>query len=438
MNRKKEPFREQDIQATFYNKYGESKKVAEPQFDRRVFLVVLDSLGIGRAPDAALFGDEGTNTLASIALSDRFDIPNLTRLGYLSIPGVAEDIGERRGNGKTIALPKEPDGAFGRLTERSNGKDTTVGHWEIAGIVSPVPLPVYPDGFPDEIIGKFEKRIGHKILCNKPYSGTQVIRDYGREHMKTKRPIVYTSADSVFQIAAHEEIIPLQKLYEYCKIARDILTGDHPVGRVIARPFVGEYPNFVRTSNRHDYSVLPPAKTVLDLLSERGWDVISVGKIVDIFAGSGITSSVRTTGNTDGISRLLEMVKGDFSGLCFVNLVDFDSKYGHRNDVDGYAGALAEFDRCLPELLSGLRSDDLLLITADHGCDPGNPSTDHSRETVPLLAAGPRVRPGADIGIRETFADIAMTVADYFGMESKARQCLSGTSFLDSIERERK
>lgn len=411
----------------------EFQDFTEPNPNRRVFLVVLDSLGIGRAPDAALFGDEGTNTLASIALSDRFEIPNLTRLGLLSIPGVAGDIVERRGDGKATALPQKPEGAFGRLTERSNGKDTTIGHWEIAGIVSPTPLPVYPDGFPDEVISEFERRVGRKVLCNRPYSGTEVIREYGREHIGTGALIVYTSADSVFQIAAHEEIVPLQELYRYCEIAREVLSGEHAVGRVIARPFVGEYPDYVRTSNRHDYSLPPPAPTILDLLSDKGADVISIGKIFDIFAGKGITSSIRTSGNADGVGRLIDAMQDDFAGLCFINLVDFDSKYGHRNDVDGYAGALSEFDRALPAILLGLGENDLLLITADHGCDPGNPSTDHSRETVPLLAGGPGIRSGADIGIRESFADIAMTIAEYLGVKEEASTVLAGTSFLKEI-----
>ena len=411
----------------------EFRDFTEPNPNRRVFLVVLDSLGIGRAPDAALFGDEGTNTLASISSSDRFVIPNLTRLGLLSIPGVAGDIGARRGDGKAPAFPKDPEGAFGRLTERSNGKDTTIGHWEIAGIVSPTPLPVYPDGFPDEVISEFERRVGRKVLCNRPYSGTEVIREYGREHIGTGALIVYTSADSVFQIAAHEEIVPIQELYRYCEIAREVLSGEHAVGRVIARPFVGEYPDYVRTSNRHDYSLPPPAPTILDLLSDKGADVISIGKIFDIFAGKGITSSIRTSGNADGVGRLIEAMQDDFSGLCFINLVDFDSKYGHRNDVDGYAGALSEFDRALPAILLGLGENDLLLITADHGCDPGNPSTDHSRETVPLLAGGPGIRSGADIGIRDTFADIAMTIAEFLGVKEEASTVLAGTSFLKEI-----
>lgn len=411
----------------------EFRDFSETNSNRRVFLVVLDSLGIGRAPDAALFGDEGTNTLASIALSDRFEIPNLTRLGLLSIPGVAGDIVERRGDGKATALPQKPEGAFGRLTERSNGKDTTIGHWEIAGIVSPTPLPVYPNGFPDEVISEFERRVGRKVLCNRPYSGTEVIREYGREHIGTGALIVYTSADSVFQIAAHEEIVPIQELYRYCEIAREVLSGEHAVGRVIARPFVGEYPDYVRTSNRHDYSLPPPAPTILDLLSDKGADVISIGKIFDIFAGKGITSSIRTSGNADGVGRLIEAIQDDFSGLCFINLVDFDSKYGHRNDVDGYAGALSEFDRALPVILLGLGENDLLLITADHGCDPGNPSTDHSRETVPLLAGGPGIRSGANIGIRESFADIAMTIAEYLGVKEEASTVLAGTSFLKEI-----
>ena len=411
----------------------EFQDFTEPNPNRRVFLVVLDSLGIGRAPDAALFGDEGTNTLASIALSDRFEIPNLTRLGLLSIPGVAGDIVERRGDGKATALPQKPEGAFGRLTERSNGKDTTIGHWEIAGIVSPTPLPVYPDGFPDEVISEFERRVGRKVLCNRPYSGTEVIREYGREHIGTGALIVYTSADSVFQIAAHEEIVPIQELYRYCEIAREVLSGEHAVGRVIARPFVGEYPDYVRTSNRHDYSLPPPAPTILDLLSDKGADVISIGKIFDIFAGKGITSSIRTSGNADGVGRLIDAMQDDFAGLCFINLVDFDSKYGHRNDVDGYAKALSEFDRALSVILLGLGENDLLLITADHGCDPGNPSTDHSRETVPLLATGPGVRSGADIGIRDTFADIAMTIAEFLGVKEEASTVLAGTSFLKEI-----
>ena len=411
----------------------EFQDFTEPNPNRRVFLVVLDSLGIGRAPDAALFGDEGTNTLASIALSDRFEIPNLTRLGLLSIPGVAGDIVERRGDGKATALPQKPEGAFGRLTERSNGKDTTIGHWEIAGIVSPTPLPVYPNGFPDEVISEFERRVGRKVLCNRPYSGTEVIREYGREHIGTGALIVYTSADSVFQIAAHEEIVPIQELYRYCEIAREVLSGEHAVGRVIARPFVGEYPDYVRTSNRHDYSLPPPASTILDLLSDKGADVISIGKIFDIFAGKGITSSIRTSGNADGVGRLIDAMQDDFAGLCFINLVDFDSKYGHRNDVDGYAKALSEFDRALSVILLGLGENDLLLITADHGCDPGNPSTDHSRETVPLLATGPGVRSGADIGIRDTFADIAMTIAEYLGVKEEASTVLAGTSFLKEI-----
>ncbi len=322
--------------------------------NKRVFLIVLDSCGIGEEPDAAEYGDEGSNTLAACATSSYFHMPNMQKLGLFNIDGVD-------------CWPKEsaPAGAFARLQEASKGKDTTIGHWEISGIYSPKPLPTYPNGFPADVIQEFEEKTGRRVICNKPYSGTDVIRDYGKEHVETGALIVYTSADSVFQIAAHESVVPLEELYRYCKIAREMLQGEHGVGRVIARPFIGEFPNFSRTSNRHDFSMEPPATTMLDQLSEKGFDVIAVGKINDIFVGKGITESIGTKNNADGIERTLGYLQKDFNGLCFVNLVDFDMLYGHRNDVDGYAKALAYFDEKVPELLAGLRDDDLLMITAD-------------------------------------------------------------------------
>ena len=348
----------------------------------RVFLIVLDSVGIGALPDAVAFGDAGSNTLKSCSGSDRFSLPNLKELGLFNIDGV--DCGE-----KTAA----PQGAVARLSEKSNGKDTTVGHWEIAGVVSEKPLPVFPNGFPEDFLQRFSEKVGCGVLCNLPYSGTKVLEDYGEEHLKTGKLIVYTSADSVFQIAAHEDLVSVKKLYEICETARAMLTGDLAVGRVIARPFVGAPGNFTRTANRHDYSLSAPGETVLDRLKEEGKTVYAVGKIADIFNGRGVTKTVRTKNNAEGIDAALSAMQEDFSGLCFVNLVDFDMLYGHRNDVDGYAAALTYFDSCLPELLHGLRDDDVLILTADHGCDPGTPSTDHSREYIPFLAFGKNVRP---------------------------------------------
>lgn len=375
---------------------------------KRIFLIVLDSVGIGEMPDAAAYGDEGSNTLKAASTSKYFSMPNMKKLGYFNIDGV--DIYEHEAN---------PTGSFARLTEVSKGKDTTIGHWEISGIISPNPLPTYPDGFPQEILDEFSKRTGRGVLCNKPYSGTDVIRDYGEEHMKTGDLIVYTSADSVFQIAAHEEVVPIEKLYEYCQIARDMLQGEHGVGRVIARPFIGEPGNFTRTSNRHDYSLQPPKTTMLDVLKEKGFDVLSVGKIIDIFAEKGITEYVRSVNNEDGINKTIAYMKKDFNGLCFTNLVDYDMLYGHRNDVDGYAKALTYFDERLPELLENLREDDILMITADHGCDPITPSTDHSREYVPLLMVGKPIQSGVNYGTRDSFADIAATVLNYFGITAE-------------------
>lgn len=388
---------------------------------RRVFLVVLDSVGIGALPDAGLYGDEGSNTLAAAAKSGKFFMPNMERLGLFDIEGVKH---LKTGNGI-------PEGAFGRMKEASKGKDTTIGHWEIAGIISERPLPTFPGGFPKELLIAFSERTGRKVLCNKPYSGTEVIRDYGREHMETGALIVYTSADSVFQIAAHEAVVPVEELYRYCEIARELCQGIYGVGRVIARPFEGEYP-FVRTPRRHDFSLTPPKRTMLNILADSGYDVIGVGKINDIFAGSGLTEFVRTSGNEDGIEKMLSYAERDFNGLCFVNLVDFDMKYGHRNDVHGYAEALSYFDAKLPQMLEKLGEQDLLLITADHGCDPSTPSTDHSREYVPVVAAGPMIKKGADIGTRECFADTGATVLDWFGIFGG----IEGTSYRAQIVKE--
>lgn len=373
----------------------------------RVFLIVLDSFGVGNSPDAAAFGDEGSNTFKACFDSGKLNIPNMKKLGLFNIDGV--DFGERE---------KEPLGAYARLVEESAGKDTTIGHWEIAGIISEKPLPVFPDGFPDEVIKEFERRTGRRTLCNKPYSGTEVIKDYGAEHMKTGALIVYTSADSVFQVAANENVVPVKKLYEYCEIARDILKGDYAVGRVIARPFVGTSPeNFARTSNRHDFSLLPPSKTMLDILKDNGKDVLSVGKIIDIFAGQGVTEFVRTVSNADGMIKTAEFEKKDFDGLCFVNLVDFDMKYGHRNDVAGYTNALNEFDIALGDFMKNMRKDDVLMLTADHGCDPSTPSTDHSRECVPLIICGNNVKSG-NLGTRKGFTCIAKTILSMFNLKN--------------------
>ncbi|MBR6635030.1 MAG: phosphopentomutase [Clostridia bacterium] len=349
---------------------------------KRVFLIVLDSFGIGEMPDSASFGDEGSNTLAAISRSEFFKAENLKKLGLFNIDGV--DCCEKTEN---------PIASYGRLSEKSAGKDTTTGHWEIAGLVSKSAMPTFPNGFPHDFIAKFEKATGRKCLCNKPYSGTAVIADYGKEHIKTGALIVYTSADSVFQIAAHEDVVPVDVLYKYCEIAREMLCGDLAVGRVIARPFTGEYPNFIRTSNRHDFSLAPTGKTVLDELKENSFDVISVGKISDIFADVGITEAHRTASNTEGMAKMLELAQKDFNGLCFTNLVDFDMLYGHRNDIDGYAKATAEFDAWLPDFIDKMNDTDLLIITADHGCDPSTSSTDHSREYVPLIIYGKNETP---------------------------------------------
>ena len=386
---------------------------------KRVFLIVLDSCGCGEMPDSADFGDAGSNTLRACTASSRLDIPTLSKMGIFNIDSV--DCG--------TPVPS-PTAAYGRMAEMSRGKDTTIGHWELAGLISPRPLPTFPDGFPADFIQAFEEKTGRKVLCNKPYSGTEVIRDYGREQKETGGLICYTSADSVFQIAANEADIPPEELYRICKIAREMLTGPElGVGRVIARPYTGEYPNYVRTSNRHDFSLLPPAPTLLDELKQAGLATIGVGKIYDIFAGQGITEMVRNKSNADGMEHTLHYAAQDFEGLCFVNLVDFDMLYGHRNDVDGYAAALTEFDGQLRKLLPMLKEDDLLFITADHGCDPSTPSTDHSREHVPLLAYGAKIKAAYNLGTRSTYADLAATVAEYFGVKAN----IAGTSFLREI-----
>ena len=372
---------------------------------KRVFLIVLDSFGIGGAPDAAAFGDEGSNTLAAVLSYSKAPFPNLAKMGLLAIDGEDDQrIIDYKNAQETIP---SPIGSYARVREISAGKDSTVGHWEIAGIISDKAQPTYPDGFPEEVMQALEKATGKEYLCNKPYSGTDVIRDYGEEHMKTGKPIIYTSADSVLQIAAHEEIIPLNELYDICAKAREVMTGDHAVGRVIARPFVGEPGNFTRTANRHDFSLSAPSSTMLDLLKNEGYDVISIGKIFDLFAGRGLTESNPTKGNTDGINKTIEMMDRDFTGLCFTNLVDFDMKYGHRNDIEGYATAMHEFDDALGIILSKLRDDDLLIITADHGCDPSTASTDHSRECIPLLIYGDGYRTPCNMVELSGFNNIA-------------------------------
>ena len=374
---------------------------------KRVFLIVLDSFGIGAMPDSEAFGDVGVNTLAACATSAKLNIPNMVAAGLGNIDGVT-------------CLPKTamPAGAVARLTESSMGKDTTIGHWEISGLVSSNPLPTYPEGFPQEVLDAFEAATGRGVLCNLPYSGTDVIRDYGQEQLSTGKWIVYTSADSVFQLAAHEELIPLEELYDACHKARAILQGKYGVGRVIARPFVGSSETgFKRTANRHDYSLEPPAKTLLDAVKEAGLASIGVGKIYDIFAGRGTTEHVYNKSNADGMNHAMHYAKQDFEGLCFVNLVDFDMQFGHRRDIDGYANALSEFDSWLGGFMEQLGDEDVVMITADHGCDPAyTATTDHTREYVPLLVLGRQVKP-VNLGTRKSFADIAATVAEMLDVQ---------------------
>lgn len=386
---------------------------------KRVFLVVLDSCGVGELPDAADFGDVGSNTLKACFDTGVLKVPNMEKLGLFRIQGNEYGMHEDA---------PEPRGAFGKLAEVSKGKDTTIGHWEIAGLVSERPMPTYPDGFPADLLEEFSRRTGRSVICNKPYSGTDVIRDYGEEHLETGALIVYTSADSVFQVAAHEEKVPVAELYRYCEIARELLAGEHAVGRVIARPFVGEPGNFTRTANRHDFSLLPPKDTLCDLLKKNGRDVIGIGKIYDIFAGKSITEFERTKSNEDGMEKTEKLLEKDFRGLAFVNLVDFDMVYGHRNDAPGYAKALNVFDEWLGDFLPQMKEGDILFITADHGCDR-TPSTDHSREYVPLLVYGPQVKENTDLGVRPSYADISATILDLLGVPNT----ICGESFRKAI-----
>ncbi len=368
----------------------------------RLFLIILDSFGIGHAPDAALFGDEGANTLASCLKTGQIDLKNLQKLGLGNI------------NGSALPQIDAPIGRFARLFEKSMGKDTIIGHHEIAGLVSSAPLPTYPSGFPSDLLDKIDRATGIGHLCNRPYSGTEVLRDWGEEMVKTGKVILYTSADSVFQVAAHEDVISVPDLYRYCEIARSLLTGRHAVGRVIARPFVGKDRNsFVRTANRHDFALDPSGKTMLDRLKNAGFDVIAVGKIADIFNGKGITKSVKTTSNDHGMTVTSDLLGEDFNGLCFVNLVDFDMKFGHRRDAIGYAGALSAFDSWLGTFMAQMREDDLVLITADHGCDPAFSGTDHTREAVPMLLWGKKIAP-ENLGDLTGFDNIARIIEAIF------------------------
>ncbi len=387
---------------------------------KRVFLIVLDSVGCGALPDADLFGDEGTNTLRSCYNTGILNIPNMQKMGI----GNIEDL-------SFLGETDCPTASVARLREMSMGKDTTTGHWEMAGIISKKPMPTFPNGFSKEILNEFSEKTGRGVLCNLPYSGTDVIRDYGEEHMKTGKLIVYTSADSVFQIAAHNDIVPLEELYKDCRIAREILTGDNAVGRVIARPFTGEPGNFTRTADRKDFSLEPTSVTMLDLLKDAGKDVIAVGKITDIFAAKGITNSLLSHGNPDCMRDTIVAQKMDFEGLTFTNLVDFDMVYGHRNNAIGYATALNEFDSWLGNFIQDMKPDDILMITADHGCDPGDISTDHSREYVPLIVYGEKVNP-VNMGTLQSFTGIASTVCDYFDVDSS----FYGESYLPKVRKE--
>jgi len=391
---------------------------------QKVILIVLDSVGVGELPDAAKYGDEGSNTLGNVAKAvGGLSLPNMQKMGIGNIIDI-----------EGVPAVKEPTAAYGKAAEKSAGKDTTTGHWELAGVILERPFPVYPDGFPPELIEEFEKRIGRKVLGNKVASGTEIIKELGDEHVKTGRPIVYTSADSVFQIAAHEEVIPVKQLYDICKIAREILRGEHGVARVIARPFVGKSGEYLRTYNRADFSLKPPHDTLLDKVVRAGMEVIGVGKIWDIFAGQGITKAMHTEGNMDGVDKTLEAIDMIQKGLVFSNLVDYDMLYGHRNDPVGYAKALEEFDGRLPEILEKLGDNDVLIITADHGCDPTTVSTDHSREYVPVLVYGDRIKAGVKLGTLSSFSDIGQTVTDVLG-------CLSlknGRSFKQLVFKDAK
>ncbi|MBP0990642.1 MAG: phosphopentomutase [Oscillospiraceae bacterium] len=383
---------------------------------KRVFLIVLDSFGVGELPDAEKYGDKGSNTFKAVQKSIYLSLPNMRRLGLYNLAdGVSKD---------------KAAGAYGKLGEMSAGKDTTAGHWEIAGIITNAPMPTYPNGFPAEIISEIERATGRKVLCNRPYSGSKVINDYYEEQKKTGGLIVYTSADSVLQIAAHEDIIDVEELYWCCEKARKIMVGKNGVGRIIARPYIGEYPNCVRSERRKDFSLEPPEESMLDLLKKAGYDVIGVGKIGDIFAERGLTKSIKSHGNSECTQATFDMQKEDFNGLCFVNLVDFDMLYGHRNDIDGYARALSEFDSRLGEFLFDMKDEDVLIITADHGCDPESASTDHSREYVPVMVCGKAIKENVGIGTGKSMSDISATVLDMFGVSKNATD---GESFWERI-----
>ncbi|HHY14390.1 MAG TPA: phosphopentomutase [Thermoanaerobacterales bacterium] len=387
---------------------------------KRIILVVLDSVGIGELPDAKLYGDVGSNTLKNTAKAvGGLNLPNLEKMGL----GNIEDIMGVLPCDRAIA-------GYGKLAEMSAGKDTTMGHWEIAGIISKTPFPVYPDGFPMSLINEFERQIERKIIGNKAASGTEIINELGKLHLRTGSPIVYTSADSVFQIAAHEHVIPVEKLYEICKVARMLLTPPNGVARVIARPFIGSPGSFKRTEKRKDFSLNPPRNTVLDFAIKNGFEVVAIGKIHDIFNGQGISKTIKTKNNSDGVNKLINEMENNMEGIIFINLVDFDMLYGHRNNPQGYADALEDFDDKLPKILANLKSNDLLIITADHGCDPTTNGTDHSREYVPLLVYNNRMKRGTNLGTRETFADIAATIADILNFDGID----TGKSFKNEIE----
>ena len=386
---------------------------------RRAIVVVCDGLGVGEAPDAAAFGDEGSDTLGHVLASRPVAIPNLTALGLGNLTPTFD--GARR---------QDTDGAFGKMAERSAGKDTATGHWEMAGVVTATAFRVYAEGFPREIVEPFERRIGRKVLGNKAASGTEILKELGEEHLRTGFPILYTSGDSVFQIAAHEDLVPPAKLYEMCRIGYEIACLQHGVCRVIARPFVGRTPaDFKRTPNRRDFPVPPGGETLLDRLAASGWPVFGVGKIEDIFSGRGISGAVHTKSDSDGVDQTLQAMAVVDRGLIFTNLVDFDTLFGHRNDVPGFAGNLELLDRRLPDVFAQMRDDDVFLLTADHGCDPSDVSTDHTRENVPLLVRGARVRPGLDLGLRTSFADLGATLAENFGVGPLA----AGEPFLEAL-----
>jgi phosphopentomutase len=392
------------------------------QMVNRVAVIVLDGVGAGALPDAAHFGDEGSNSLGNTARElGGLDLPNLGRLGLGNITEI-----------KGVPPLIDTLGAYGRMAEQSAGKDSTVGHWELMGVISPRPLPTYPNGFPPELIAEYERLIGRKTLGNKAISGTVIIEELGEEHMRTGRPIVYTSADSVFQVAAHEEVIPLEELYRLCRIAREMLTGEHAVGRVIARPFVGRPGHFTRTENRRDFSLSPPEPTLLDRLVAAGYQVIGVGKVDDLFAGRGLSVCHHTVSNEVATAKVIELLKDEGEAMILANLIEFDMVYGHRNNVQGYARALETFDRQLPLLMGSMKPGDVLFIVADHGNDPTTPSTDHSREYVPLLVYGQDVKPGVNLGTRQSFADLGATIAELLGIGTLA----NGSSFVHEIARE--